>query len=349
MSLSVLQYCYNTLLIIAYTSVISFAGCMTLMRRQEVGIPMIGLFLFFLLDTIVIDLTEFIPEFSAWYNQLFLSTPSIKTVIYLGLAFFSMYSYSALKNNPIAPFHGVVVILLGLWYIFVPMLQLDAVEVYLYYIIYQIFIICACIYALRDIPKCGLFTKDHQKFLKTTMIVTIVFSVFIIAEDTYVIFFVDNYSEGNIHIYDRNRCEDILRLTYTVMFYVLFLRFLRTGWLSLPKDVLPGHENNTDAGVSAADVEQVLIHAPTPLERQNEEYKMLKFAQQLYLTERELEVFSLVLKGMNNQEISDALTVSMGTVKAHVHNIYQKADVTRRYELIRLYEAFELPDTSGDT
>lgn len=341
MSLSVLQYCYNTLLIIAYTSVIAFAGCMTLMRRQEVGIPMIGLFLFFLLDTIVIDLTEFNPEFSAWYNQLFLSTPSIKTVIYLGLAFFSMYSYSALKNNPISPFHGVIVILLGLWYIFVPMLKQGAVEAYLYYIIYQVFIICACIYALLDIPRCGLFTAEHQKFLKMTMIVTIVFSVLIMVEDTYVIFYVDNYSEGNIHIYDRNRCEDILRLVYTAMFYMLFLRFLRTGWLSLPKDVNPCSEAASDGEEPAEAAEHVLMPASVLSKKQEEEYKKLKFAQQLYLTERELEVFSLVMKGMNNQEISDALTVSMGTVKAHVHNIYQKADVTRRYELIRLYEAFE--------
>lgn len=340
MVLSVLQYTYNTLLIIAYTSVIAFAGCMTLLRRQEIGIPMIGLFLFFLLDTIVIDLTEFIPEFSAWYNQMFISTPSIKTVIYLGLAFFSMYSYSALKNHPISPLHGTIVILLGLWYIFVPLLKMGALEVFLYYTAYQVFIICACIYALRDIPRCGLFTEEHQKFLRMTMIVTLVFSVLIIAEDFYVIFFVDNYAEGNIHIYDRNRCEDVLRLVYTAMFYVLFLRFLRTGWLTLPKDVSAGEEEKPDAGKPAAEPERVLMPAPVLSETQEEEYKKLKFAQQLYLTERELEVFSLVLKGMNNQEISDALTVSMGTVKAHVHNIYQKADVTRRYELIRLYEAF---------
>lgn len=340
MVLSVLHYCYNTLLIIAYTSVIAFAACMTLMRRQEIGIPMIGLFLFFLLDTIIIDLTEFLPAFSEWYDQLFLRAPSIKTVIYLGLAFFSMYSYTALKNKPVSPFHGIIVILLGLWYVFVPMLEMGTVEVYLYYIVYQIFIICACIYALWDIPKFGLFTEEHQKFLRMTMIVTIVFSIFIIIEDTYVIFFVDSYDEGSVHIYDRNRCEDLLRLAYTGMFYYLFLRFLRTGWLDLPKDV-PSGGDATDAGEPAAEVEPVLISGPALSEKQEEEYKKLKFAQQLYLTERELEVFSLVLQGMNNQEISDALTVSMGTVKAHVHNIYQKADVTRRYELVRLYEAYE--------
>lgn len=340
MALSVLHYCYNTLLIIAYTSVISFAGCMTLMRRQEIGIPMIGLFLFFLLDTIIIDLTEFLPAFSDWYNQMFLKAPSIKTVIYLGLAFFSMYSYTALKNKPIAPFHGVIVLLLGLWYVFLPMLEMNRVEVFLYYIVYQVFIICACIYALQDIPKYGLFTEEHQKFLRMTMIVTIIFSIFIIIEDTYVIFFVDSYVKNNVHIYERNRCEDLLRLAYTGIFYFLFLRFLRTGWLSLPKDASCG-EHGADA--EAAETEHVLMPAPACPEKQEEEYKRLKFAQQLYLTERELEVFSLVLQGMNNQEISDALTVSMGTVKAHIHNIYQKADVTRRYELVRLYESYE-PD-----
>lgn len=341
MMLSVLQYCYNTLLIIAYTSVIAFASCMTLLRRQEIGIPMIGLFLFFLLDTIVIDLTEFIPAFSDWYNQMFINTPSIKTVIYLGLAFFSMYSYSALKNRPIAPFHGVIVLLLGLWYIFLPMLKIGALEAFLYYTAYQIFIICACIYALWDIPRFGLFTENHQKFLRMTMIVTIVFSVLIIIEDAYVIFFVDDYTEGNLHIYDRNRCEDFLRLAYTVIFYVLFVRFLRTGWLTLPRDVLTRREDGSDIGNVSNEPDGVLMPAPTFSEKREEEYKKLKFAQQLYLTERELEVFSLVLRGMSNQEIGDALTVSMGTVKAHVHNIYQKADVTRRYELIRLYEAFE--------
>ncbi len=337
MAISVLHYCYNTLLIVAFTSVISFAGCMTLMRRQEIGIPVIGLFLFFLLDTILVDLTEFHVGFSQWYNQMFVRSPSIKTVFYLGLAFFSMFSYSALKNKPVSPFHAIVVLLLGLWYIFVPMLKMGALEVFLYYTAYQVFLILACIYALWDIPRCGLFTKDHQKFLNLTMIVTIVFSVLIAIEDYYVIFHVDNYVVGNLRIYGRNHCEDLLRLSYTVMFYVLFLRFLRRGGISLPKD-----RASQDGSVNAPadDPQHLGFPSTVSSESTQAEYKKLKFAQQLYLTERELEVFTLVLQGMNNQEISDALTVSMGTVKAHIHNIYQKADVTRRYELIRLYEAY---------
>lgn len=342
MTLSVLQYCYNTLLIIAYTSVISFACCMTLLRRQEFGIPVIGLFLFFLLDTIVIDLTEFNSEFSAWYNQMFVNTPSIKTVIYLGLAFFSTYFYSSLKGCSIALFHGAVVLLLGLWYIFLPMLKIGAVESFLYYTAYQVFALCACIYALWDIPRCGAFTEKHRKFLKTTVIVTIVFSVLVVIEDAWVIFFVDDYTEANLDIYERNRCEDLLRLAYTAIFYVLFARVLRTGWMTLPGDVLTG----PDAGDTSNGPDGVLIPAPAFSEKREEEYKKMKFSRQLSLTGRELEVFSLLLDGMDNQKIADTLVVSMGTVKAHVHNIYKKADVTRRYELIRLYEAFD-PGADG--
>lgn len=346
MGLSVLQYCYNTLLIIAYTSVIAFACCMTLLRRQEFGIPVIGLFLFFLLDTIVIDLTEFNSEFSAWYNQMFVSTPSIKTVIYLGIAFFSMYFYSAMKGRPIGPFHGAVVLLLGLWYIFLPMLKIGAVESFLYYTAYQVFALCACIYALWDIPRCGAFTENHQKLLKTIIIVTIVFSVLIVIEDAWVIFFVDDYTEANLDIYERNRCEDFLRLAYTAIFYVLFARVFRTGWMTLPGDILNGRKDGADGGDVSNEADSVLVPAPAFSEKREEEYKKLKFSRQLGLTGRELEVFSLLLEGMDNQRIADTLVVSMGTVKAHVHNIYKKADVTRRYELIRLYEAFE-PGAEG--
>ena len=342
MAITVLQYSYSTLLIIAYTSVAACALCMTILYRQRIGIPIMGLFLFYLLDALVVDLTEFVPVFSAWYNELFLRTPSIKTVIYLGIAFFSMAFYTTQKGGTIAPFHVMVVMLLGLWYIFIPMLGMDTVCVYLYYIAYQIFAIFACIYALRDLPKIDYISEGRRKFMRLIMWMTIVFSLLIIAEDTYVIFFVDSYSEGSIHIYDRNHCEDLMRLGYTAVFYAYMLRIFHAGELN-PAEILFNAKKTGPA--AEPDTEPVAAPAaaasPVFSEVQEKEYKKLKFAQQLYLTDRELEVLSLMLAGMNNQEISDALTVSMGTVKAHVHNIYQKADVSRRYELVRLYESFE--------
>jgi two-component system, NarL family, nitrate/nitrite response regulator NarL len=50
------------------------------------------------------------------------------------------------------------------------------------------------------------------------------------------------------------------------------------------------------------------------------------------LTPREREVLALLGQGLSNQEISDHLTIELGTVKNHVHNVLQKLDVNNRWE-----------------
>ena len=52
------------------------------------------------------------------------------------------------------------------------------------------------------------------------------------------------------------------------------------------------------------------------------------------LSERELEVLRLLVDGCSNQEIADALVITLGTAKWHVHNIYQKLGVGSRAEAI---------------
>lgn len=48
------------------------------------------------------------------------------------------------------------------------------------------------------------------------------------------------------------------------------------------------------------------------------------------LTDREMDVLALLAEGKNNTEISDALSISMNTVKTHLKNIFQKLDVEDR-------------------
>lgn len=56
------------------------------------------------------------------------------------------------------------------------------------------------------------------------------------------------------------------------------------------------------------------------------------------LTEREKEIVALILQGKGNKEIEDALFISISTVKNHVHNIFQKASVKSRVQLIQKFE-----------
>jgi NarL family two-component system response regulator LiaR len=52
------------------------------------------------------------------------------------------------------------------------------------------------------------------------------------------------------------------------------------------------------------------------------------------LTEREMEVLNLVVQGQSNQQIADAMFISVATVKAHISSILSKLQVSSRAEAI---------------
>jgi DNA-binding NarL/FixJ family response regulator len=52
------------------------------------------------------------------------------------------------------------------------------------------------------------------------------------------------------------------------------------------------------------------------------------------LTPRERQVALLVTRGLSNKDVARELGLSEGTVKIHVHNIFQKLGAKNRYGLI---------------
>ena len=54
------------------------------------------------------------------------------------------------------------------------------------------------------------------------------------------------------------------------------------------------------------------------------------------LTERERDVLKGMVDGLNNNEIAEKLVISLGTVKFHVSNVFQKLGVKSRVEAVRL-------------
>lgn len=52
------------------------------------------------------------------------------------------------------------------------------------------------------------------------------------------------------------------------------------------------------------------------------------------LTPREIQVVGLVAEGLRNREIAERLLISEGTVKIHLHNMYEKLALTGRLELV---------------
>lgn len=66
------------------------------------------------------------------------------------------------------------------------------------------------------------------------------------------------------------------------------------------------------------------------------------------LTDRELEIFRLVARGLSNAEIGDNLYISEATVKTHITHVFQKLGVKSRVQAVVLaYETGSIdPDTS---
>jgi DNA-binding NarL/FixJ family response regulator len=52
------------------------------------------------------------------------------------------------------------------------------------------------------------------------------------------------------------------------------------------------------------------------------------------LTPREVEMVRMVAQGLRNKAIAERLAISEGTVKVHLHNIYEKLGVDGRLELV---------------
>lgn len=62
----------------------------------------------------------------------------------------------------------------------------------------------------------------------------------------------------------------------------------------------------------------------------------------LGLSDRELEVLNLLAQGLSNQEMADALFVSLSTIKTHLLHLYQKLDVTRRTQAVGKAKSLEI-------
>ena len=62
----------------------------------------------------------------------------------------------------------------------------------------------------------------------------------------------------------------------------------------------------------------------------------------LGLSNREMEVLSLMAKGLSNQEIADQLYLSLNTIKTHSSKLFEKMEVKRRTQAIEKAKRLQL-------
>jgi len=75
---------------------------------------------------------------------------------------------------------------------------------------------------------------------------------------------------------------------------------------------------------------------------------LLSQAEDWDLTEKEVEVLTLLARDLTNADLAKELFVSVNTVKTHLKNIFSKLDVTTRTEAVQLARRLTIipPDPS---
>lgn len=85
----------------------------------------------------------------------------------------------------------------------------------------------------------------------------------------------------------------------------------------------------------------IIIYFFLVKEEQNvKDLRISRFISHFGLSAREAEILALLVAGASNQEISTKFSVTEGTVKVHVHRIFQKAGVGSRMELMEKVASF---------
>ena len=82
-------------------------------------------------------------------------------------------------------------------------------------------------------------------------------------------------------------------------------------------------------------VEKVVEVEKTVFIESNGHFNKEQFIKKTGISDRELEVLQLIVKGSSNQEIANQLFLSVSTVKTHISNIFLKLEVSRRTQAVQ--------------
>lgn len=350
-------FIYNIVLIVLFSVVLTLAFSLYAQKKHTIYLIIGVLFFFYILDNTIISMTELIDSFSHRYDKNFMSVPAFKTVVILVYSTCSLYILSYLLKRKMQFREHLILMLIGVFLLFVPMLENGAFMVWMFYMpaqVYLFYLSSGGLYYLRKNKNKYEegFLRGFQRFL----IINLIFSLLIIIEDTIVIFNFDTYSNLVVKINNRNICEDILSIIY-VIYALLYMN--RIPAESNERDILelspldgarPVPAKNIEASgepsvhpVLHSMDEMVCEEAGPTLENQGDKRHVktfIEFCDLYQLTSREREILEILLQDKNNQEICEACNISIGTVKTHVHNIFTKVDVAKRNQLIRTYREF---------
>lgn len=324
--MELLNFLYNILLLLVYSIPLTLGFILYLQRKKHIYLYTCILFIAFIVDNVTIYMTEFLPWFSRLYDHMLLSVPTIKTILYAVTLGCMLLILTALLNKKQRYSLWICLVFIIFFQLYTPLIPNGPWKVWIYYFPAQLFMFCIGLYGIyvkKQDPASSLF--DPGDCFYRVLIFYTIMAAAITIEDSIVIFHFDVYTPLEIEIRKRSLTQDLMNIGLTM--YAIRLLYTKLS------NALAAacYEMKDTAG---QDVSAPSGFAESPPSRLD------LFVKEYQFTAREQEILLLLLENKNNQEISDILMISIGTTKAHIHNIFQKLEIRKRQQLLDLYQNF---------
>jgi len=312
---SILLLLYNLLLTSVFTLAVVCAYYFYVRKHDSVFIALGVMFCAYIFDNTIVFCTEVIPEFASLYDKLFLLAPSVKTIYFITLIGGMLYAFQKALNVFTLKNYFIPIALYATVLISAPMIPENNWMVFIYYLPTQLLMAGIALWGMRLMKKSPQpYQEPRFALFRRLLVFLLCLSICVLIEDTIVIFFFDVFAEVGLKINNRNVSENILFLG------------LAAGLIREAGKLLTVSSKNLSGSL------QMSLYAEKPPTK--------LFCMAYGLTDRESEIFQRLLDGKSQQEISEELIIALGTVKTHIHNVYQKTGASNRNQLIDRYQQF---------
>ena len=203
------------------------AGIEYSLKRSPGYLAVMAIFLSYIIDNSIVFCTEMIPAFAEVYDRLFLETPSLKTLVFivrissiLFLLSRTMREFTITRVLILSAIHASLLIL-------VPIIKEYNLMVFFYYFPSQFVVICVSLWALSVLKRNpDRYDNAAGVHIRRIMLYFLISTVFVLIEDSFVIFYVDVYTGPGLKIFNRNFSENLQMCGLSL----LFVRYSGGSW-----------------------------------------------------------------------------------------------------------------------
>lgn len=320
-------FLYNIGLIILYTIASMGFVLLYIKSHKQIHFVLALLFFLFLSDNTIVYMAEFLHSFSDFYSKS-LADGSIYKMILLsaiGLCYLFV-KCSIVKTEKPSKIDCMVYGVYVLEMLIMPKMTFFPGNIWMFYAGESFLVVYLCLTSLHQLKNSedDEIKKRYYRF-KYFLIIVPILSMLVVIEDAIVLFGVEALIAMSSRIRQRNVFEDILSIFYAGFACYIFMQVVT--------EVARKKEIPLETAPQEAVPKLVPYH---PIG----EINLKTFSEEYNLTKREQQVLKLLLEDKTNQEMQDILVIALGTVKNHIHNIYQKTNVSKRSQLLMLVNEF---------